>query len=214
MKQNQKTLLILAVILCIVGALCAILALSKGSGETTTETTGQTLTIIKETATEDISAFTLQRQSGTLTFEKGSDGWVYNGDENFPLSDDFVNSALTTLSCVDAVRVLEGGGDVSSYGLDEPQMQVSMTAPDGEHTYLIGDYNSFNGYHYMMAQGQSTVYLIDTGLVDLCTSAEADMIVLDTLPEDYAGGTVNTVTVAGTEYTADYDGFEALSAVN
>lgn len=212
MKQNQKTLLFLAILLCIVGALCAILALSKRGGESATDTTGQTLTIIKETATEDISAFTLHRQSGTCTFEKGSEGWVYNGDENFPLSDDFVNGALTTLSCVDAVRVLGEGESLSSYGLDEPQMQVSVTAADGQSVYLIGDYNSFNGYHYMMVQGGSTVYLIDTDLVDLCTGEESDMIVLDTLPQDYVDGTVKTVSVAGTEYTADSGEFEALSA--
>lgn len=210
MKQNQKTLLFLAILLCIVGAVCAVLAVSGGKEDPSAETTGQTLTIIKETPTEDISAFTLYGQSGTFSFERGNAGWLYNADVNFPLSDDFVNGALTTLSCVDAVRVLESDGQTSPYGLDRPQMKVSVTAKDGEHTYLIGDYNSFNGYHYMMEEGQRTVYLIDTDLVDLCTSTEADMIVLGSLPENYAEGTVNAVTVSGTEYTSDHGEFEAL----
>ena len=214
MKQNKKTLL------CVLAALilvCAALALAGREQQNREQEQGTPMIEVHRVDADSITSFTLAGPDETSAFVREADGWVYNGDPLFPLDHDFVNTALETLSRIDAISLLsEDAEDLSPYGLDQPQMQITMAGEDAEFSLRIGNYNSFNGYYYMCEEGVNDVFLIDADLVDLCTATQSDMIRLDRLPDTYGGGEINTVTLtdsqgAQTVYTADSDGFDILS---
>ncbi|MBQ8696727.1 MAG: DUF4340 domain-containing protein [Clostridia bacterium] len=149
----------------------------------------------------DITGFILGGEDESKGFHYTDKGWVYNSLDDFPLSADFMHSALQTLSLIDAVEVVaEGVSDLSPYGLDTPKLRLSVIAEE-THSYLIGDYNSYNGFYYFMEENGDTVFLIDADLPMLCRSDEAEFVSLGRLPDNFADGSVKRVQVDGTSYT-------------
>ena len=206
MKKNKKLLIaLLCVMLLAIAMWIAAVSLTKEPAED--ESQGQTLTVIKSYDIEGISAFTLKGTERKNEFVHTEDGWIYNGDPDFPLNSEFTDTALQSLSQISAVSLVEENvEDLSRFGLSEPQMEVTVTDRDGEtDKFLIGDYNSFNGYHYLCVEGVNDVFQVDTSLVDLCSKEESDFIKLDTLPDKLTADSVTEITVSSgdTEYTID-----------
>lgn len=208
MKKNQKTLIALFCVMLVAIALW-IAAANLAKEPTEDESTQETMTVIKGYDIESISSFTLKGTKTTSEFTRTDSGWVYNGDADFPLNAEFTDTALQTLSQISAVSLVEeNAADLSRFGLSEPQMEVTVTdKEEGTAKYLIGDYNSFGGYHYLCVEGINDVFQVDTALVDLCSKEERDFIKLDSLPEKLTSDSISEVYVSsdGGEYTIDKD---------
>ncbi|MCI8589673.1 MAG: DUF4340 domain-containing protein [Clostridiales bacterium] len=211
-------LLALLIILVVCASLYA-LTLSMNRQDAAEEESAPVLTVVKSIDIENITGFTLTNTKGTHIFERQQNGWVYNNDSHFPMNTDFVNTTLEALSSISAIEVLDREGeDLSAYGLVEPQMTLSITesVTDGKQItrFLIGNYNSFNGYYYMMVEGNEDIFIIDNKLVDLCGKEEKDLIQLDTLPENFAADKITAITVSYMEtertFTDESEGFTEL----
>ena len=196
--KKGKLLLALAIVLLICISLYALtLLLNREPAQQ--EQTDPTLTVVHSASVEDITAFTLTNTAAEHRFERQDAGWVYNDDTHFPLKADFVNTTLEALSTISAIQVIEyETDDLSAYGLDDPQMTLTLeqSQPQAQTTrFLIGDYNSFNGYYYMTVEGVEDIFIIDSKLVDLCGSEEKDMIQKDSLPETFSADKITGFTV-------------------
>ncbi len=210
MKNNKKLLLALVCIMLVSIALwIAAVNLSKESSEP--DDAGEPLTVVKSYDIEKISAFTLYGTDDEKSFTKTDGTWVYADDENFPLDDAFVDNALEIFSQISAVSVVEeNASDLTKYGLDEPQMRAEITDENGKGSFLIGDYNSFSGCHYMCEEGVGDIFQIDTALVDLCSKEEEDIIELDTLPGNLSGDKVTEVQIGELTLKDGDEGFEDI----
>lgn len=192
-----------------------IAAANLAKEPTEDESTQETVTVIKSYDIENISSFTLKGTKTTSEFTRTDGGWVYNGDADFPLNSEFTDTALQSLSQISAVSLVEeNAADLSRFGLSEPQMEVTVTDKnEGTAKYLIGDYNSFGGYHYLCVEGVNDVFQVDTSLVDLCSKEERDFIKLDDLPDKLTADSVTEISVSsdGGEYTVgkDSENFDA-----
>lgn len=112
-----------------------------------------------------------------LSFVKEDDTWKLADDseESKTLNSDAVQTIADTLSQVAAVRVLEGAGELSEYGLDEPAYTIKLETESGtEITLYIG---SATGENYYATIGDKVVvYVIDSSPVD---TLEFDVIDLE-----------------------------------
>ena len=64
-----------------------------------------------------------------MTFEKTADQetWIYMEDPDFPLAQQYPEEMENTFEKLEVKRELKDGDELSSYGLDEPQYQVTLT---------------------------------------------------------------------------------------
>ncbi|MCI8332782.1 MAG: DUF4340 domain-containing protein [Clostridiales bacterium] len=198
MKKGGLLLALLLVLVVCISLYAFVVSMNRQQPDD--EESAPVLTMVKSISVENITGFTLTNTNGSHALKRQQSGWVYNEDSHFPLNTDLVNTTLEALSSISAIEVLaREGEDVAAYGLDAPQMTVSVTesADDGEQTtrFLIGNYNSFNGYYYMMIEGGDDVFIIDNKLVDLCGKEEKDFVRLDTLPENLTADNITAITV-------------------
>ena len=99
------------------------------------------------TQMSDLTGLTLTNSAGTLSFTKDGGTWQYDGDEAFPADQTAVEELAEQVGALAAIRVIDDPEALSAYGLDEPALQASVTAADGQTaTLLLGDV--FSSYCY------------------------------------------------------------------
>jgi hypothetical protein len=124
--------------------------------------------------TEDITALSFDVDGTTEEFVLDGDDWSLKTDETFPVSADSLESVLTDLAELSAVRTLTDVDDVSEYGFEEPQNTFVFSDAEGNETKVtLGATNEGTGDDYMMLNDDTTV--IYTVSSSLRTSISSDL---------------------------------------
>lgn len=128
-----------------------------------------------------------------LSFTFVNDGWVYDGDEKYPLNQETLAALAESLCSIEAtVRVKTPDEDISIYGLKEPAFKVLAEYSDGvEKTFLFGDVSDFNNCQYFKAEDDSEIYMVETSLatafgetLDSLYGKETYQLLADTMYSD------------------------------
>ncbi|MDE3075825.1 MAG: DUF4340 domain-containing protein [Chloroflexota bacterium] len=79
-----------------------------------------------------------------------------------------ISSLASQVATLNGTRTVAGaGGDLSSFGLDQPPLTVTLTMKDGKaHTLLVGNRNVDGNYYYAMPKGGTEVSLIGSSVVN------------------------------------------------
>ena len=130
----------------------------------------------------EIKAVSYDNDGNVLAFTKDGDSWTYDGDGQFPVNTTRMDSLAGTVKKLPAVRKLEGGDDLTAYGLDTPVRRVTVSADEGDTTtILIGD-KTDDGNYYAVIDGQNVPYLISSSLFDETAYGLEDMMALEEFP--------------------------------
>lgn len=123
---------------------------------------------------------------GDFSFTKADGTWEYDGDTSFPAGQEALEDLAEQVGTLAATRVIDDPEDLSSYGLDAPALQASVTAEDGQSAVLLlGD--TVSDYCYAKLEGSDTVYTISTDLPDQLE--ELELLDLAAIPDFPALGT-------------------------
>lgn len=194
MKKNQRLLLLLLGVLLACCALYGLLRLvgSRRAERAEGESSGGTIYLCQ---LEDAVSITYQTGAELLSLTLDNGVWTCDADPDFPLSQSDVGLLASTLKGLAATRRLDGGEELSSYGLSSPAGYVSAkNAAGDEVTVFIGNAAS-DGSYYAMRDGDDTVYTVSSTLPQQLKSLYA----LYSLPSIYyAGCTVDNVELSGT----------------
>ncbi len=110
--------------------------------------------------------------------------WYVAADRNFPLDQEKASEIIDSVSSLNAVKkISDDPGDLSEYGVNEPEIRIYVTAKDKSFEFDIGDYNESTGYYYMMSSGDPALYYVDSSLYDMFSNALLDLAELEPLPE-------------------------------
>lgn len=141
----------------------------------------------------DFTGLTLTNSTGTLSFTKTDGTWQYDGDDAFPADQEAVEDLAEQVGTLAALRVIDDPEDLSAYGLDEPVLQASVTAADGQTAaLLLGDGSS--SYCYAKLAGSDTVYTISTALPESLEDLELlDLAAIPDFP-DLGTDTISALT--------------------
>lgn len=135
-----------------------------------------------------------------LGFHTDGDGWRYDEDDAFPVSEDKVLAILSHFESFGVSFVIENVSDYSQYGLDEPECTLRLATQDHSWELKLGDYSKLDQRRYVDI-GDGNVYLVNEDPMDYLVSALSGMIQHDDTP-----GFENVVDIrfAGKEnYTAE-----------
>ncbi len=202
-----------ALLAALVAGLVIAKNLSSGSDDST-ETTAETVSVIKRTLSEITSVkFTAKGESKSFLLNSDGD-WYYTDDENFPLDQDFLTNITGSVCDLSAYRQIDSGSD-SDYGFDNATIYAEITYNTSEiHTYLFGSTIKLDdiSYQYMKADN-STVYLVDTAVSSMFDYSVTDLLQTDKLPDDLTSDNVTSVSVNNGSYASSITDADGIAEV-
>lgn len=196
MKRYKKLGVLLAVLVI---ACVATLVLSQY--EKKQEQIRSSDEVILEIPSDTVTALSweFEEQSG-LGFHKDGDGWRYDEDDAFPVSEDKVMAILSHFEAFGVGFVIENVSDYSQYGLDKPECTLRLATEASSWELKLGDFSKMDERRYVDI-GDGNVYLVNEDPMDYLATALSGMIQHDDIP-----GFENVVDIrfAGAEtYTID-----------
>lgn len=186
MSKRLRNILLMALALLAVGILLAVLLLdpaaTPGGDDDTTVTTTTTAApeIVITDKTKNAEGKTVSDPVIHMTVTNAADSFsVITRDDNTMAVEDYTDLAADTtaidLMCEDmahltALSVVDANEADSAYGFDTPTATVTATYHDGSTATIVfgGRSKGTDGY-YCRLEGDGTLYLVDTAIVDRFT---------------------------------------------
>lgn len=179
MKRSKKLLILLAVLVVCVGA---YLVASHFLGGNESEDGSIALSDIDEETLREIK-WIYDGEEVALISDDGKE-WKYKDDGDFPLDSEKAASMASCVCSINAVKkVADAVEDKAKYGLDEPEIKLTVTAGDETNEYLIGDCNEATGYYYFTRSDDEALYYVDTSLHSTFAVKLLDIVKFEYMPE-------------------------------
>ena len=144
-----------------------------------------------------IVSVSVSNDNGDFTIKKVSDSWQLEslGSDT---DADKVDEKLDSLSGAEAEQAIPGVTDFSQFGLDDPQITITLTDGSGAETSLyVGDENSITSQYYIRIGESDTVYAAGSSIYSAFSFSEDDL----KAPEEESTEAVEESTEAVKEST-------------
>lgn len=180
MKKQQKQILLLLVILIVLGAaLFGVKQYNKAQTQKPAEPEGE---VIINVNPEDIVRFSYDYNGETYTFEKEEDTWYYAEDHSLKLLQYRTANLPDGVAPLTAKQVIENVGDLSQYGLTEPQRTITYETESASYILYVGDNNQMTSSYYVCMPSDATVYVVASSAINRFDVTVEDLI--DTSEEE------------------------------
>jgi len=176
MKRAKKLYLLLAVLVVVCAA-----AFLAGRVEKEKERIKNSDEIILEVDGSTVTSLSWKYDTEELAFHK-DEGWIWDEDENFPVSEEKINELLDLFREFGVSFVIEDVEDFEQYGLTDPECTIRFETEDTAYEILVGNYSAMDEERYVSV-GDGNVYLVKNDPMDLYGITIRDMIQNDETPE-------------------------------
>ena len=132
--KEKRLITILSIILAVLcAAVLLVLSVRYRAAQAAKAEDNQTsASDIAQAAQSDYIALSYNNGTTSLSFALNEEGaWYWESEPDFPLNDETVQSILALLKALKPQQTLDLPEDLSTYGLDDPQVTLTATAPDG-----------------------------------------------------------------------------------
>lgn len=176
MRKTTK----LAILLAVLAALClTVFLLSRRQArQEAVRESGETILAIDP---ESVTSLAWTNESGSFAFRREGDGWVYEGDEAFPVDGEKLTTLLEPLEELGAAFTIEDARDLGQYGLSDPAGSVTVGTESGTYTLTLGDYSQLDAQRYL-SLGDGKVYLVTHDPMEEFDAVLRDLILDDSIP--------------------------------
>ena len=132
--------------------------------------------VILQIPSDTVTALSWEYAEGSgLAFHKGEDGWLYDEDEAFPVSEDKVMDIFSHFEAFGVRFVIENVEDYSQYGLDKPGCTLHISTEEETYTLKLGDFSKMDEQRYVDI-GDGNVYLVGEDPMDYVDASLSSMI--------------------------------------
>lgn len=195
MKRNKRLLILLAVCAAVFIGAFAVSRIQehveniRASGET-----------VLSVSPETVTALSWKTESGSFSFRR-EETWIYDGDENFPVSDDAMEERLAPFENLTAAFIIDAPENLADYGLKNPECTVTLQTEEKTWEILLGATSTIDEQRYFSI-GDGKVYLASEDMRELYDAELPDLIQNDAVP---ALDNVTEIRVSGEEtFTVQY----------
>lgn len=196
MNRSKKLYILLGILAVACVATFAVMQMEERK-----EQIRETVEIILELSSESVQSLSWEYNENSLAFHK--DGvWLYDEDENFPVSEEKINNLLEQFQSFGAAFIIEDVEDFGQYGLDDPVCTIRLSTEDQTYEIKLGDYSKMDSQRYVSI-GDGNVYLVRHDPLDEFNATIRNLIDHDEVPEfDHVTG----ISFSGTEnYSITYE---------
>lgn len=201
MKRKSVTLISSVVFLAV---LCgAYYGIQKYSAEQEKKEQEESDSEVIELFSEDSANITKLKfiiEKTEVVFEKEDNNWYKEDESEFPVDQDVMTDATSSISSVTSEVLIDGVEDLGQYGLDDPSNTITITTEDGEETvFKIGLENeSVNQYYVEKGDDKDKVYLVDSTVIDPFMKTLYEYAKSETFP-DISSGNVDKIEITENE---------------
>ena len=175
MNRSKKLCVLLGVFAVICIATFAVMQVEERKEQI--KETGET---ILELSAESVKALSWEYDETSLAFHK-DEAWLYDGDENFPVSEKKIKELLKPFQSLGATFIIEDVEDLKQYGLDDPVCTIKLSTEDQDYEIKLGGYSKMDSQRYVSI-GDGNVYLVKHDPLDEYDAVLSDMIAHDEIP--------------------------------
>lgn len=159
MKKYKTMIIFIAVFVVLFGLYFVMGLVNKSQSQKELEDT------IMVTELSNITSVEYTDGETTMSFTKTEGVWTATDNDEINLDSSAVETIVSAVSYIEAVRILEGADELSAYGLEEPTYTITMKTEAGkEVTLYIG--NSVDGNYYATTGDKVVVYVIGSSAAD------------------------------------------------
>lgn len=207
MKRGTQLLVLLAALAVAVGAYFAVTAAVKdGEGKKAEEAAQTNEQPLAAGGYDEIDAMAWTYGGVSVSLERDGDGQWYCPDEpDCPIDQSKAAIMQSAASAVAGELYVEKAEELASYGLDEPQLELTVRAGEAERRYAVGDYSELAGRYYMTVDGGSDVYLEGGELTASFWYDLENLVQFESAPADVSQLTSMTVETDVQSYTLEYE---------
>lgn len=189
MDRSKKLYILLGVLIAACIATLAVIGMEERK-----EQIKNSDEIILELPSESVQSLSWACAGNSLAFHKNGI-WLYDGDENFPVSEEKINELLEQFQAFGAAFVIEDVEDYGQYGLYNPVCTIKLSTAEQAYEIQLGDYSKMDAQRYVSI-GDGNVYLVKHDPLDEYDAVLSDMMDHDEIPSfDH----VTQLQFAGTE---------------
>lgn len=198
MGRSKKLLILLAVLVTVCAATLVLTQYEEKQ-----EQIKASDAVVLELPADSVTAVSWEYESGDgLAFTKTEDGWQYDEDAAFPVSETKIAQLLSHFEHFGVTFIIEDVEDLGQYGLDKPECTLHLTTAERTYDLKLGDFSKMDSQRYVDL-GDGNVYLVADDPMDFVDSALSSMILHDDTP---GFETVKDITFSGKEnYTVVRD---------
>lgn len=150
--------------------------------------------VILDVPPESVQSLAWDCGETSLAFHK-DETWRYDGDPDFPVSEEQINRLLEPFRALGAAFRIEAVEDYGQYGLDDPVCTIRLSTGERSYTVRLGDYSKMDSQRYVSI-GDGAVYLVSHDLMEEFDAGLSDMIRHDEIPSfDHVAG----IEISGVE---------------
>lgn len=196
MNRSKRLYLLLGILTVACVATFAVMGMEERK-----EQIRETGEIILELPGESVQSLSWDYNEISLAFHR--DGiWLYDEDENFPVSEEKINELLEPFQAFGAAFIIEDVEDFGQYGLDDPVCTIRLSTQDQDYEIKLGDYSKMDSQRYISI-GDGNVYLVRHDPLDEFNATIRNLIAHDEVPDlDRVTG----LSFSGTEnYSITYE---------
>ena len=175
MNRSKKLYILLGIL-----AVACIATFAVMQMEERKEQIKETGEIILELPSESVQSLSWEYNEETLAFHK-DETWLYDEDENFPVSEEKINELLEQFQSFGAAFIIEDVEDFGQYGLDDPICTINLSTEEQSYEVKLGDYSKMDSQRYVSI-GDGNVYLVKYDPLDEYDAVLSDMIDHDEIP--------------------------------
>lgn len=136
----------------------------------------------------------------SLAWDEVEERWIYAGDRSCPVDADRVESLVDAAAEVCGGMRITGVKEFSQYGLDVPELTVTVETEEGSVMYEVGN-RTIEGEYYLRLDGTDTVYTGIGVFPEVFRVGLNDLLAVETAPEDIVTPQSLTVSGEGEKYT-------------
>lgn len=157
--------------------------------------------IILTLSGDSVRTLSWNYEETSFSFHK-DDGWVYDGDEAFPVDEEKINELLELFEEFGVSFIIEEVEDYSQYGLDDPVCTISIETEEESYEILLGNYSNMDSERYVSI-GDGNVYLVQEDPMEKFEVELSDLILHDETPDFEKA---DSIQFAGTQnYSVAYE---------
>lgn len=177
MKRSKRIIVLVAIL-----AVVCIATFALTQYEEKQEQIKNSDAIILEIPSDTVLSLSWEYSGGgNLAFNKTEDGWKYQDDEAFPVSEDKVNDILSHFESYGVTFIIENVEDYGQYGLAEPECILHLATDERSYDIKMGAFSKMDEQRYIDI-GDGNVYLVGEDPMDYVADDLSSMILHDDTP--------------------------------
>ena len=198
-RKNTLTLIaMLGLLVVMIGAYGLLLQHNKDV-ENTSDEEEEAQIPLNEIEESEIKELQVLNETTEFTLINKDEMWSLKEEEAFPVDQNTASNLASRMASLQATKeVIENANDLAEYGLDSPEITVTIKkSDDSTMTLSIGDQLTTGNDYYATINNETTVYVVEALVRNTFITEKNDLMQIEDLPS------INTELITGVKVTSN-----------